>query len=129
MEKRRKKSDILGPAGRLLIDTKPVGGRIPKKEYDEWTKFKARCSIAGIQLSPYGMLDMLQTYNRINEVIFPLAGSYDFQPIEFKNDVLDIILNSLKELGKKEEWKNDSAKVKENIKSKLDHIVKVSITD
>lgn len=124
--KEKRKNSILGPTGRLLVDTKPVGGRIPRNEYDEWLKFKSRCSIAGIQMNPDGMVDMVKTYNRINEVIFPMASSYDFKPIKLKNIVLDIMLKAIKEMDA-DEWKDDSKKVKHKIKTRLEKAVKVNI--
>jgi len=121
-----RKNSILGPTGRMLVDTKPVGGRIPRSHYGEWEKFKSRCTIASLQVSPMGMLDMLQTYNKINDIIFPMASAYNFQPIQFKNDVLDIMLHALKELNQ-QKWIKDSETFKSQIKEKIDEVVKVSI--
>ena len=125
MEK-TKKDSLLGSKGLEWLDTRPVGGRIRKEDFDEWEKFKSRCSIAGIKMSPDGMLDMLKTYNSINEILYPMASAYDFKPIQFKNDVLEIMLSALKEKSKKS-WVEDSAKLKTKIHEKLNTAVKISI--
>lgn len=125
MEDEKKSSGLLGPLGKEWVDTRPVGGRIPRKEFEEWRKFKSGCSIAGLQLSPDGMLDMLRTYNRVNEVTFPIARAYGLKPVLFKNEVLEIILSSLSELDQKE-WAKDANKFKETIRNKLNNVVKVS---
>ena len=120
------RSSILGPTGRMLVDTKPVGGRIPKHKYDEWLDFKEGCRNAGLQLSPDGMIDMIETYNRINKAVFPMARIYGFEKIEFKNAVIDIILQEIKSLNIAE-WEKDSKKIKSKIKDKLNSAIKVSI--
>jgi hypothetical protein len=123
---KEEKDSLLGPVGQEWFNTRPVGGRIPKKRFDEWEKFKNRCFVAGLKMSPDGILDMLETYNRINDVLYPMASAYDFKPVQFKNDVLDIILGALKEISK-DKWKEDSTKIKTKIHDKLNEIVKVSI--
>jgi hypothetical protein len=112
------KNKFLGPLGKEIFETRPIGGRIPKESYNEWEDFKSKCGIAGLKPNPYGMLDMLTTYNKINKVIFPIANSYGFKPIEFKNKVIDIILQSLSEITDSK-WDKESKEVKEAVYEKI----------
>lgn len=85
--------------GRIAIEeinrrfnTKPIGGRIPVDCHD-WDEYGLICDRYHISKSYAGFLDMVQTSNRINMVLFPLADKYHCDPLRFKNDVLDAMLS------------------------------------
>jgi len=125
MEER--KSKILGPTGEYFLNTRPVGGRIPRKDYPEWENFKSKCAVAGIKVNPEGLIDMIKSYNKMNKVLYPIASLYDFNPVEFRNDVLDIVLSKFEEIIDKKEWKKDSVKVKQQMRTELHDIAKTII--
>ena len=77
------------------FDTRSVGGHIPTDQFNEWEDYVARCKTHGISVSYEGFFDMLKTTNRINKVLFPLAEKCGYDPVEFKNEAIDIMLASL----------------------------------
>lgn len=117
--KKEKENGVLGPLGKELLETRPIGGRIPKEKYREWQIFKNRCYIAGVKPNPDGLLDMLETYNKINSVIFSLARVYGFKPLPFKDEILTIMLNSLNELNEQKELKQEAFQLKKNLHNKI----------
>lgn len=120
------KNKFLGKLGKELLETRPIGGRIPKENYNEWEEFKSNCLIAGLKLNPYGILDMVATNNKINRVLFPIADSYGFKPIAFKNEVIDSILEALSEIADKK-LNEEPNKFKKEVYSEIKDAIKINI--
>lgn len=100
-EKKKEKdpsSSLLGRRGKLLIETRPIGGRIPVAEFGEWEDFKGYCAIVGLKLSPDGMLDMLRTYNKIYHAVIPVAREHSLAPATLKDDLLVAFLAELEKM-------------------------------
>lgn len=91
-------SSLLGRRGRLFIETRPVGGRIPNDQFGEWEDFKGNCAIVGLKLSPDGMLDMLKTYNKIYHAVIPVARELSLAPVALKADLLVAFLSELEKM-------------------------------
>ena len=103
-ENEKKNKRLLSPTGEKIIEymkRKPVGGHIPSSEYDAWEKYKGRCNQAGVSVSCEGFLDMLKTHNKINDVMFPIANSYGYSPLKFKNEMIDVLLRTVQSLDNK----------------------------
>ena len=122
----KKRSGLLGPLGREWVETRPVGGRIPKDNFDEWETFKSRCAIAGLQLSPDGLLDMLVTYNKLNSVIFRIANSYGLRPIHFKDKIMDMVLEVLNKVDEKKVDESIQTVI-ENIRQQMEEEMRVKV--
>ncbi|MBE3086241.1 MAG: hypothetical protein IMZ64_08495 [Bacteroidetes bacterium] len=81
------------------FDTRSVGGHIPIDRFQEWDEYTMRCKKHGISVSYEGFFDMLTTSNKINKILFPLAEKYGYDPVEFKNEIIDIMLSTLDIVG------------------------------
>ena len=75
-----------------------ITGFILREEKPLWDEYKKRCTENKIAISYDGFSDMLKTYNHLNRVIFPLAKKLRINPIEFKDTMLDYIVETLEEM-------------------------------
>lgn len=104
MNEEKKNKKLLSPTGEKVLEyvtRKAVGGHIPASEFGEWEKYKKRCDRAGVSISCEGFLDMLKTHNKINDVMYPIANSYGYSPLKFKNEIVEVLLQIVKELDNK----------------------------
>lgn len=117
-ENKKQSSGILGPRGRLFLETHPVGGRIPNDKLEEWKLFKSYCSVNGLKLSPDGMLDMLEVYNLVNSATARVAKECGLVPITFRDKMLKAFVKELAKI-KTTELQIDTAKIQSNVSTNV----------
>jgi len=125
------KPRILGPTGIKLVrflKMKPVGGRIPEEKYSEWETYKNHCRHSGLKISDEGFLDMLQTHNKINKTLYPMANNFGYKPVEFKNIIIDVFLGTVSNINQ-DKWKKDSDHLKKEIVNGLENSLSIKLTN
>jgi len=115
-------TDVAADAADVAADalsgkTRPVGGRIPVEKYDVWERLKLRAKESGMSTSEY-FVDSLETIEKINDVLFPIADSFSRKRIEFKNDMMRVLVQSVEGLDSAELIKK-SDKLHEEISTTL----------
>ena len=120
MNKKKKdveEGKILGPTGIKIwkyLKMKPVGGKIPEEKYSEWEFHKHQCIRVGLKVSDEGMLDMLTTHNKLTRVFYPMANGLGYNPVDFKNMMVDVFVNAIQDLDDKK-WKKESVDLRNEI--------------
>ena len=108
-----------------------ITGFILREEKPLWDEYKKRCTENRIAISYDGFSDMLKTYDRLNRVMFPLAKKLRINPIEFKDTMLDYIVEILEEMDV-DKWdleievsqKYAKKQIKNKMKEHLNPIIK-----
>ena len=107
-----------------------ITGFILREEKPLWDEYKKRCTENKIAISYDGFSDMLKTYNHLNRVIFPLAKKLRINPIEFKDTMLDYIVETLEEMDVNKwdlEIEESQKYAKKQIKNKINQCLNPAI--
>lgn len=84
-----------------LLDRRPVGFELNKKDYPLWENIRIHAKSAKIPISPDISTHMVKTYGMIADIYFPTAVDIGINPLEYIDERIIQLLEVAEEAEKK----------------------------
>lgn len=114
-----------------LLDRRPVGFELNKKDYHLWENIRVHAKSAKIPISPDLSTHMIEIYGKIADIYYPTAINIGLNPIDYINERITKLLEIAKEAERKkaiEKVKNIQKIVAKESDSSVLHKVKSLVT-